>query len=278
MGPKIKIASMVGAPDLGSPTLAPYSGDLSAAFGRLAALGYDGVELMTKNPSRLDGPKIRRALDEHNLRLCGLCSGHLYGEDRLGLLKPDLTVDQVAMKRLCEFVDFASAFFGPGTLINIGRSRGMGDPARPAETLQVAANALRELAEYARPRGIGLVLEPVRREEVNFIHSTQDGVTLAQRVNHPNLGLMVDTYHMYWEDADMYASLYQSVPLIWHVHLSDSNRCWPGSGKIDYGRFVKILQDTGFGGFISMEIRAWPDADAAATRGLEHMRQFIPKA
>ena len=43
MGPTIRIASMVGAPDLESPTLAPYSGDLSAAFGRLATLGYDGA-------------------------------------------------------------------------------------------------------------------------------------------------------------------------------------------------------------------------------------------
>ena len=59
---------------------------------------------MTKNPSRLDGLKIRRGLDEHNLRLCGLCSGHLYGEDKLGLLKPDLTIDSAvcaAPARIC---------------------------------------------------------------------------------------------------------------------------------------------------------------------------------
>jgi hypothetical protein len=40
---------------------------------------------------------------------------------------------------------------------------------------------------------------------------------------------------------------------------------------------VQILLDTCYGGYVSMEIRVWPDADAAATRGLEHMRQFIPK-
>jgi sugar phosphate isomerase/epimerase len=276
MQPKIRIASMVGAPDLGGPTLAPFSRDLPAAFARLAELGYDGVELMTKNPGQLDAAQIRRWLDEHNLRLCGLCSGHVYGEDKLGLLKPDVTIDCAAFERLRELVDFAASF-GPGTLVNIGRSRGMGDPERPGESLKTLAAAVRQLAEYARPRGIGLMLEPIRRQEVNLVHTTQDGLALARYVNHPNLGLMADTYHMYWEDADMYASFHQSSPLIWHVHLSDSNRCWPGSGKIDYGRVVQILRDTFYSGFVSMEIKIWPDSDSAARCGIEHMRKFIPK-
>jgi sugar phosphate isomerase/epimerase len=273
----ISIASMVGAPDLESDTLAPYSQDLPAAFARLAGLGYDGVELMTKNPSRLNGPQIRRWVDEHNLRLCGLCSGHVYGEDKLGLLRPDLTMDRTAIGRLREFIDFAAAFFGPGALVNLGRSRGMGDPDRLEATLDAAASAMRELAEYARPRGIGIVLEPIRRQEVNYIHTTQDGVDLARRVNHPNFGLMVDTYHMYWEDRDMFASLREGAPLIWHIHLSDSNRCWPGSGKVDYSRVVQVLRDTSYSGFASMEIKVWPDADSAAARGIEHIRRFIPR-
>lgn len=260
-----------------SLTLAPYSKDLPAAFAKLSELGYDGVELMTKNPLRLDGPQIRRWLDEHNLRLCGVCSGHVYGEDKLGLLKPDLTIDGKAVERLRQFVDFAAAFFGPGTLINLGRSRGVGDPARPEDTLRVAASAMRGLAEYARPRGVGLVLEPVRREEVNYIHTTREGIEQAQRVNHPNFGLMVDTYHMYWEDPDMYASFSEGLPLIWHVHVSDSNRCWPGSGKIDYARVVQVLQDSCYSGFLSTEIKIWPDADSAAARSIEHIRQFIPR-
>jgi hypothetical protein len=44
----IKIASMVGAPDLETDTLAPFSDDFSFAFSRLSRLGYDGVEIMTK--------------------------------------------------------------------------------------------------------------------------------------------------------------------------------------------------------------------------------------
>ena len=80
----IRIASMVGGPDLQAPTLAAFSGDLAAAFARLAELGYDGVELMTKNPAALDGEEIRRLLAAHGLNLTGLCSGHVFGEDQAG--------------------------------------------------------------------------------------------------------------------------------------------------------------------------------------------------
>ncbi len=54
----IKIASMVGAPDLQTPTLAAFCGDFPTAFARLRNLGYDGIELMTKNPAVLDGPGL----------------------------------------------------------------------------------------------------------------------------------------------------------------------------------------------------------------------------
>ena len=46
----IKIAAMVGTPDLRQETLAVYAGDLDTAFNRLGNLGYDGVELMVPRP------------------------------------------------------------------------------------------------------------------------------------------------------------------------------------------------------------------------------------
>ena len=104
----IKISSMVGTPDLKAPVLAPYSGDLPAAFDKLVRLGYEGVEFMTKNPSKLNGAAIRRSLDEHNLELCQICTGHVWGEDKLGLVNTDATLNREAMKRMKEIVDFAA--------------------------------------------------------------------------------------------------------------------------------------------------------------------------
>jgi sugar phosphate isomerase/epimerase len=271
----IKIASMVGAPDLQTPTLAAFSGDLSAAFARLGQLGYDGVELMTQNPAVLDGAEIRRLLAANGLMLTGLCSGHVFGEGKLGLVRPDLTIDPAAQARLREFVDFAAGF-GPGTLINIGRSRGVGDVARMEDTLRLAAHAFQKLADYASSGGVRLILEPVRRQELNFIHSTREGLDMVRRVDRPNFGLMLDTYHMHHEDQDMFADLRAAAPVAWHMHFSDSNRCWPGSGEIDYPRLIGVLNEIGFDGFVSTEIKPWPDPDSAARLPIEYLRKYIP--
>ncbi len=129
----IKISSMVGTPDLKAPVLAPYSGDLPTAFDKLVRLGYEGVEFMTKNPSKLSGAAIRRSLDEHNLELCQICTGHVWGEDKLGLVNTDATLNREAMKRMKEIVNFAATDFKPGVPVNIGRSRGPGRPDAAGE-------------------------------------------------------------------------------------------------------------------------------------------------
>ena len=271
----IKIASMVGTPDLETPTLAPYSGDLDAAFKKLSALGFQGVELMTRRPSLLDGLRLRALLEAYQLQLVGLCSGHIFGEDRLGLVLPELAINQEAVDRLKEFIDFVAVYPGPGAMVNIGRSRGVGNPQDMPGTMETAAAAIRELADYALPNGVRLILEPIRKTEVNFIHTTQDGLRLAQLVDRPNFGLMVDTYHMYHEDVDMLQSFYEAANYIWHIHFSDSNRRYPGSGVIDYEKVVRVLEAIGYSGYVSLEIQPWPDPDASARRSIEYLRRFI---
>jgi 5-keto-L-gluconate epimerase len=268
----IKIASMVGAPDLETPTLAPYQGDLGQAFSKLSALGYDAIELMTKQPAALDFQALRQLLAENRLALTGLCTGHIFGEDHLGLVTPEVQIDPLAVARLKEFIDLA-ARFGEGTLVNIGRARGLGNPQRLEDTLHAATETLQDLSDYARPRQVRIILEPVNRKEARYIHSTQDGLDLVRRVNRPNFGLMLDTYHMYLEDIDLIASLYEAASCCWHLHISDSNRCYPGSGKIRFDQVLAALDNLHYTGFVGTEIQPWPDPDSAARLSIEYLRK-----
>ena len=272
----IKLAAMIGTPDLQAETLAIYSGDLIAAFCKVAALGYDGVEFMMKDPSRLDGPQIRRCLDERHLQMAAICSGHIYGEDGLGLVDPDEGVCRRAMERMTSIVDFAAAHFDPETLVTIGRSRGPGYPGNLAKSIDRMEAAFRELADYARPRGVRVVLEPINVHQANHIHTTQEGIEMVRRVNRPNFGLMLDVYHMNIEDADIYDSLREAAGICWFVHFADNNRHWPGSAHLDFERIVNVLGEIGYSGYVSMEILPWPDPDTAARSTIESLRRYIP--
>jgi sugar phosphate isomerase/epimerase len=273
----IKIAAMIGAPDLERETLAVYSGDLAVAFGKVADLGYDGVELMMKDPEKLDGPEIRRRLEENDLELVGVCTGHVFGEDGLGLVGPDPRLCREAMARLKAIVLFAAKHFGADTLVNIGRSRGPGDPDGTPVSVERMAEAFETLADFALAHGVRLVLEPINIHQANHIHSSQDGIAMVKRVNRPNFGLMLDVYHMNIEDVNIYDSIRQAGELCWLVHLSDNNRRWPGSAHLDFERIIGVLTEIGYQGYVSLEILPWPDPDTAARSALTFLRRYIPR-
>ncbi len=271
----IKIASMVGAPDLQQETLAIYSNDLETAFEKLAALGYDGVELMTRDPQNLDGEQIRQKLENHGLELVGLCTGHVFAEDGLGLVGLGKEISSKAMERLKGFIDFASQVGGEGTLVNIGRSRGPGYPDDPERTLVEMEAAFRQLAEYANLRDVKIVLEPINVLQAAYIHTAQDGIAMVKRVNHPNFGLMLDVYHMNIEEADIYNGIRQAGPYLWLVHFSDNNRHWPGSAHLDFEKMVATLKEIQYKGYVSLEILPWPDPDTAAASSINWLRRYI---
>ncbi len=273
----IKIAAMVGTSDLTQDTLAIYRGDLDSALGKLAELGYDGVEFMTKDPSALDGDQINALLARHKLEFVGFCTGHVFGEDGLGLVGPDPAVEAQAMARLKAFVDFTARHFKRGTLINIGRSRGPGLPQDATTTLARMESKFRELADYAAPHGIEWVLEPINVHQAPYIHTTQEGITMVRRVNRPNFGLMLDVYHINIEDKDLYDSFRDAKDVCKFVHFADNNRRSPGSAHLDFGKFVDVLNEIGYDGFVSLEILPLPDGDAAAKNSIEHLRKFIPR-
>ena len=272
----LKIATMIGSPDLGTETLASYSGNLAEAFAKVAKLGYDGVELMLRDPNQLNGEEIRRQLDEHRLEMVGLCTGHVFGEDGLGLVGPDPSLCRAAMDRLKGFVDFAATHFGDRMLVNLGRSRGPGYPDDPARTMDQMEEAFRKLAGYASTRGVRLVLEPINVHQANHIHTSQDGIAMVKRVNHPNFGLMLDVYHMNIEDVDIYDSFREAGELCWFVHFCDNNRRWPGSAHLDFEQMVQVLNEIGYNGYVSLEILPWPDPDTAARSSIEFLRRYIP--
>jgi sugar phosphate isomerase/epimerase len=273
----IKIAAMVGAPDLSQETLAVFSGDMHNAFHQISQMGYDGIELMIRNPQSLDGYQIKRWLADEGLQLVGLCTGHVYGEDRLGLVEPDVQVCRQALQRLKKFIEFAGEVVGPGTLVNIGRARGMGIPNQPSLTLQKMAEAFHLLAEYAATYQVTLVLEPININQATYIHTTQDGIEMVDRVNHPNFRLMVDTYHMNIEDVNIFTSLIQAGDRLKFVHFSDNNRKYPGNGHLDFKCIIQTLGDIRYDGFVSLEIFPLPSPEQAASLSIVYLRQFIPK-
>ena len=104
---------------------------------------------------------------------------------------------------------------------------------------------LREVVVYAAERGVRIAIEPINRYEADFIHSTADGLRMIADLGYDNLGLMLDVYHMNIEDPSIEASLAAAGDRLWHVHIADSNRRYPGSGHLPFDSIFATLRRWG---------------------------------
>src|SRR5512135_493760 len=76
------------------------SGNLEEKLAKAAAMGYDGVELVTTDPASLDTHALRSALDGHRLRVSAIASGGMAFAAKLTLLHADAAMAAIARRRL----------------------------------------------------------------------------------------------------------------------------------------------------------------------------------
>jgi sugar phosphate isomerase/epimerase len=156
--------------------------------------------------------------------------------------------------------------------VTIGGFRGRSNGDLQAALLRLG-ETLGEAAVIAGGRGVRLALEPLNRYENDLIQNTAQGLAFLDQINHPALGLLIDTFHMNIEEAswtEPFVRVFEAGKLF-HVHLGDNNRLPPGKGLIDFPSILQTLQSIGYQGFLSAELLALPDADSAAEATLAYM-------
>ena len=248
---------------------ATFQGDLADNLRRIADLGYDGVELAIRDPSLVDGDALQRLAMDHGLEIPAIGTGQAWGEEGLSFTDPDEGVRQAAIARVKAHIPLAAQ---SNAVIILGLIRGLVRPGVSHEQAMAwLVQALQACCEQAEPLGVRLALEPLNRYETSLINTLDQGLELIRRVGAPNLGLLADTFHMNIEEPSMGASLRQASPRLWHVHVADSNRHYPGGGHLDFGRIWDTLDAMGYAGYVSGEFLPIPDAETAASRAIRYL-------
>jgi sugar phosphate isomerase/epimerase len=275
----MKLALATPTPEVETPVpVALLTGTFADRMQKAAHLGYDGVELMVVRPDELDMHEIRIQVSIVGLEVAAVATGAIYMTDKVTLLASDPEVTRLAVTRLSALIDCAAALGAP--LVTIGSFRGRLAWAGGAEAEAKLIGILRAGAEKAAEQGVRLVLEPVNRYEGDTVQTASEGLDLIEKVGHNHLGLLLDTYHVNIEEASLTEPFRQAMAAdrLWHVHLGDSNRLPPGQGHLDFPGIVAALRETGYQGYLSAELLARPDPDAAAEATISYMRQLVPAA
>ncbi len=251
---------------------ATFKGDLEMNLRRIANLGYEGVELAVRDPKLVSLPELDSLTRACGLSVPAIGTGQAWGEEGLSFTDPDPQVRHAAIERIKSHIPVAAHF---GAIIIIGLIRGVVKPGvDPARAMDWLIEALQECSDAARPAGVRLALEPINRYETTLINSTAQGLELIERVDADNFGLLLDTFHMNIEEPDIEASIQACGARIFHFHVADSNRWYPGAGHLDFKSVLATLEATGYRGWVSGEFLPKPDAETAARECIAYLRNL----
>lgn len=271
----MKLSLVVQTPEVDTCVpVALLSGTFAEEPAKARAFGADGLELMTVDPARLDVAEITAILAERDLEVAAIGSGAVAVASGQTLLHPDASVAALAEARLGELIQFVARV---GTsLVTIGGFRGW---LASGDGRGRLAAILRLAADRAEPLGVRLAIEPLNRYEADLVNTAEQGLSFLAEIDHPSVGILLDTYHVNIEERSWDAPFRRVMHAgkLWHVHLGDNNRLPPGEGMIDFGRVVDILADIGYEGFLSAELLALPDPDAAARTTMTRMRALLER-
>jgi sugar phosphate isomerase/epimerase len=249
---------------------ATFKGDLETNLQQIARMGYDGVELAIRDPKLVNLDELERVTRSHHLSVPAIGTGQAWGEEGLSFTDPDPEIRRKAIERIKSHVQVAARF---NAVIIIGLIRGLVRPGLDqAQAERWLCEALQECSQSAMPEGVRLALEPINRYETTLVNNVTQGMELIDKVGVPNFGLLLDTFHMNIEETIIDDSIRACGKRIFHFHVADSNRWYPGAGHMDFRTILRTLNETGYQGWVSGEFLPKPDATTAARKSIEFLK------
>ena len=230
------------------------SGDLQEKLDAIAAAGFDGVEIFENDLLSFDGSPadVGKTIRDLGLKLVTFQPFR----DFEGMPEPQRTRAFERAERKFDLMEE----LGTDLLMvcsNVSPHSQGG--------LDRAAKDLAELGDRAAKRGLRIAFEALSWGK--HISDYRDSWEVVRRANHPNVGLVLDTFHIIARKVplDAISSIpgdkiflvqvadaptLEMDPLSWSRHF----RCFPGQGDFPLGDFMRNLAMTGYDGPLSLEI------------------------
>lgn len=251
-----------------------FSAGLADGFARAAALGFDAVEIFPSSAAETDAGLVADLRARHGLKVAAVGTGAGWVKHKLRLTDPDPAVRRQAVDFVAAIIDLAGQFGAPA-IIGSMQGRAEGGVGRE-QALGWLAAALEELGARAEGHGVPLLYEFLNRYETNLCTNVAEALALVNGLRTAGVRLLCDLFHMNIEEANIAAALRRAGGRVGHVHFADSNRQAPGLGHTDFRPIAAALRDIGYAGYLSAEVFALPNPQAAAAQTIATFRSLVP--
>jgi D-psicose/D-tagatose/L-ribulose 3-epimerase len=112
---------------------------------------------------------------------------------------------------------------------------------------------LRILAEFASGLNMKLVLEPMSHFRTHIANTPEQLMRLISGTGHPNLFVLLDTYHLVTEVRNYVPGIYLMKDHLWGVHACENDRGVPGGGLVPWDSIFGALKEINYNGYMILE-------------------------
>jgi D-psicose/D-tagatose/L-ribulose 3-epimerase len=243
---------------------AHYDERVRAMLPAIKSWGFDGIEVPAFNPRDFPSDQLRKDCEAYGLA-CTVISIVTQG---LSLITDDAGIRRNTRQHIEDAIK-AAASAGSKLLAGplyspVGYFSGA---RRTPDEWNRAVEELSALGETLGANDVTLAIEPLNRFETYFLNTAADGAALCEQINHPRIGLLIDTFHSNIEEKNIAAGYALAAKHLKHVHTCENDRGIPGSGHVDWTGVFQTLHDIKYDGWLTIESFGFylPEISAAAS-------------
>ena len=253
---------------------------LDDVFVYAARLGYDGVEIApftlanaVTEISAGERKRIREAAAKSRVVIAGI-HWVLVKPEGLYMNHPDQAVRERTAAYFCELVDFCADVGGSRMVVGSPKQRNLMPGVSREQAKEWTLETFRGAVARAEERQVTICLEPLAPTETNFINTAAEAIEFVHRLPSTRFKIILDVKAMSSESKPIPQVISESWPHFAHFHANDPNLKGPGFGKVDFKPIAAALKETGYDGFVSVEVFNFEEgAETIASRSLEYLRE-----
>ncbi|UJL45758.1 sugar phosphate isomerase/epimerase [Virgibacillus sp. NKC19-16] len=260
--------------------------DILDAITILSDIGYEGIEILLDTPHAyppdLTSKKIeaiKETLQKTNMKISNLNAFMLYAirdNWRPSFIEAEKEERRKRIDHTHNCIDLASQL-GCKTISTEPGGQLIGVERDWANTVFI--EAMEELAEHAERAGITILVEP---EPDLLIETSDQFIAFKKEVPSESIALNFDIGHFYCVNEDPTYLVDKLLPYTGHYHLEDisSDRAHhhliPGEGAINIPEVLNRIQDTGYEGYVTVELYPYQEqAIEAATQAYRYITSIM---
>jgi len=236
----------------------------------IANSGIKAVELSIRDTNDIDSKSLIYNLKKNRLKLVTIATGLIRKIDSITLMD-EKSNSEIAIERIVKMMDLLNKAGSKEKYILIGYVKGELREGNNREQMKLLKRSLLELVGLAKERDVKILLEIINRGDTNFLNTISEGVDFISQFDSNYIELTIDSYHMNIDEKDPDVSIVKGRKHIGYVHLSDSDRSYPGKGNIDFKKILAALKEIDYKGYLMFECKAFKDKYQEMSKGYKNI-------